>query len=414
MPRPGPRPYECVRRAWHSDRHQPIRGSLIQEIFRIVNEVHSSATKKNKEWQEKLPIVVLKAEEIMYSKANSEAEYVDVKTLWDRANDAINTIIRRDESTETGELLQPCIEAALHLGCTPRRSSRSQRNISPRCYLNPEKPETVSAPLSNLENKVQGNYATKYPFIPQCSNFLTAPLMNSPNTCINYDNPVVQNNDLDYSKLPFSSKTYSPSSKHQSIPRQGHSFSSSYSVYPLYYGNQSHFQDSIFKTSCKSNSNLMMTEDKKSVMEKHSTGGQDASNDTFQASPHYIFDTPHGSGCDLSLRLGPLAAPCLDGENSCPQEMEDGALRTCKVGNKSNDLSSQNDKDLPFFPKHSTRDMLDSSSTKWDHNTQDLNTESILRKRKVAISHPSEDRQFCWPLKVPFKQFNGRINNSDQ
>ncbi|KAM5581640.1 hypothetical protein ABKV19_010739 [Rosa sericea] len=47
----------------------------------------------------------------MYSKANSEAEYTDLKTLWDRANDAINTIIRRDESIETGEeLLQPCIE----------------------------------------------------------------------------------------------------------------------------------------------------------------------------------------------------------------------------------------------------------------------------------------------------------------
>ncbi|THF96048.1 hypothetical protein TEA_023696 [Camellia sinensis var. sinensis] len=117
--RPGPRPYECVRRAWHSDRHQPIRGSLIKEIFRVVNEIHGSATKKNKEWQEKLPIVVLKAEEIMYSKANSEAEYMDLKTLWDRANDAINTIIRRDESTETGEFLQPCIEAALYLGCIP-------------------------------------------------------------------------------------------------------------------------------------------------------------------------------------------------------------------------------------------------------------------------------------------------------
>lgn len=35
-------------------------------------EAHSAATKKNKEWQEKLPVVVLKAEEIMYSKANSE------------------------------------------------------------------------------------------------------------------------------------------------------------------------------------------------------------------------------------------------------------------------------------------------------------------------------------------------------
>ena len=103
MPRPSPRPYECVRKAWHSDRHQPIRGSLIQEILRsnptsqnihigrlsmytsnlicvvclftVVNEVHSSTTKKNKEWQEKLPVAVLKAEEIIYSKANSEVEF---------------------------------------------------------------------------------------------------------------------------------------------------------------------------------------------------------------------------------------------------------------------------------------------------------------------------------------------------
>lgn len=112
MPRPGPRPYECVRRAWHSDRHQPIRGSIIQQIFRfwvfyvvsflryadfgsvfikfscilwlhtmclirLVTESHSAATKKNREWQEKLPVVVLKAEEIMYSKANSEVSLFD-------------------------------------------------------------------------------------------------------------------------------------------------------------------------------------------------------------------------------------------------------------------------------------------------------------------------------------------------
>ncbi|CAH2077251.1 unnamed protein product [Thlaspi arvense] len=135
MPRPGPRPYDCIRRAWHSDRHQPMRGLLIQEIFRIVCEIHSQSTKKNTEWQEKLPVVVLRAEEIMYSKANSEAEYMDMKTLLDRTNDAINTIIRLDETTETGEFLQPCIEAALHLGCTPRRATRSQRNINARCYL---------------------------------------------------------------------------------------------------------------------------------------------------------------------------------------------------------------------------------------------------------------------------------------
>lgn len=41
-------------------------------LIRVVNGKHTSCTKGNREWQEKLPIVVFKAEEIMYSKANSE------------------------------------------------------------------------------------------------------------------------------------------------------------------------------------------------------------------------------------------------------------------------------------------------------------------------------------------------------
>uniref|UniRef100_A0A1D1YR45 Histone acetyltransferase p300 n=1 Tax=Anthurium amnicola TaxID=1678845 RepID=A0A1D1YR45_9ARAE len=156
MPRPGPRPYECVKRAWHSDRHQPVRGSLIREIFRVANEVHCPATRKNKEWQEKLPSVVLKAEEIMYSKANSEAEYVDLSTLWERANDAIDTIIRRDDSDESGNLLQPCIEAALTLGCIPRRASRSQRHSNPRCYLSSSAQEAIK-PSTSSHNVLNGN-----------------------------------------------------------------------------------------------------------------------------------------------------------------------------------------------------------------------------------------------------------------
>ncbi|CAN0877568.1 hypothetical protein LINGRAHAP2_LOCUS11961 [Linum grandiflorum] len=134
----GTRPYECVKRAWHSVRLQSIRGSLIQEIFRVVNEAHSSMTKKNKEWQDKLPAVVLKAEEILYSKATSQAEYMDLTTLWDRTNDAINTIIRRDNASETGQFLHPCIEAALNLGCPATQGTRSHKNCSSsnlRCYL---------------------------------------------------------------------------------------------------------------------------------------------------------------------------------------------------------------------------------------------------------------------------------------
>ncbi|KAI7758291.1 hypothetical protein M8C21_014653 [Ambrosia artemisiifolia] len=51
----------------------------------------------------------------MYSKANSQTKYMNLETLWDRANDAINTIFRLDESTETGVFLQPCIE--VHENC---------------------------------------------------------------------------------------------------------------------------------------------------------------------------------------------------------------------------------------------------------------------------------------------------------
>jgi hypothetical protein len=185
MPRPGPRPYECVRRAWHSDRHQPMRASLIQRLFRMANQVHSPATRKNQEWQEKLPFVVLKAEEIIYSKANSEAEYMDENTLCERANDAIDTIIRKDDSTETGALLQPCIEAALILGCVPRRASRSQRYSNPGCYLNASTPVGFSA-KETIENNSKSNSVSSPPLLLQCP--VPPPLDHAPSSKY-YSNP---------------------------------------------------------------------------------------------------------------------------------------------------------------------------------------------------------------------------------
>jgi hypothetical protein len=41
----------------------------------MANEVHSPETRKNQECQDKLPVVVFKAEEIIYSKANSEVPF---------------------------------------------------------------------------------------------------------------------------------------------------------------------------------------------------------------------------------------------------------------------------------------------------------------------------------------------------
>jgi len=42
----------------------------------VVNDMHGSSTKKNKEYQEKLPIVVLRAEGIIYSKANFKVTFL--------------------------------------------------------------------------------------------------------------------------------------------------------------------------------------------------------------------------------------------------------------------------------------------------------------------------------------------------
>ncbi|KAJ8568650.1 hypothetical protein K7X08_028183 [Anisodus acutangulus] len=216
MPRPGPRPYECVRRSWHSDRHQPMRGSIIQQIFRVVRERHGVVTKKNREWQQKLPVVVLKAEEIMYSKANSEAEYMDPETLWDRVNDAIDTIIRRDE-TETGQLLPPCVEVALNLGCIPERASRSQRNTNPRSYLSPrtEEPHCVP-PKVFCRNTSESNQPL----------FLRPSNVNSPRLASEFDRPVMPS----INKLGASS-----SAKPINIPESSSPLDVG-SVYPLFYG----------------------------------------------------------------------------------------------------------------------------------------------------------------------------------
>ncbi|MCD9645821.1 hypothetical protein HAX54_035117 [Datura stramonium] len=226
MPRPGPRPYECVRRAWHSDRHQPMRGSIIQQIFRVVRERHSVVTKKNREWQQKLPVVVLKAEEIMYSKANCEAEYMDPETLWDRVNDAIDTIIRRDE-TETGQLLPPCVEAALNLGCIPERASRSQRNSNPRSYLSPRTQEPNCVPpkvFSKSANELNSSSSLPIRSANQPL-FLRPSNVNSPRLASEFDRHVI----------PCINNLGASSSAKAIIPESSSSLDLG-SVYPLFYG----------------------------------------------------------------------------------------------------------------------------------------------------------------------------------
>ncbi|XP_020596043.1 uncharacterized protein LOC110036038 [Phalaenopsis equestris] len=364
MPRPGPRPYECVRRVWHSDRHQPIRGSLIQEIFRLANEVHCNATRKNKEWQEKLPFVVLKAEEIMYSKANSEAEYMDLKTLWDRANDAIDTIIRKDDANESGDLLQPCIEAALNLGCIPRRASRSQRHSNPVSYLSPNSKE-----LTDVSQKPQDDSKTNQ----LCSKSMLPPLM--PGQSSNLHGSATQVRSKNSAAGPEIQFMPSTASKGQNpfleIPNKdlackARGFPVPVDlgfVYPLYYGDGHHSLPTLQSQPHVNPQELRET--KPSVqcngmafIIRNISEGLDGIADCDKTSK-----LAPGTECDLSLRLGLPSPPSSDFESAWAREVEDvgsssscdgakswGALRNVAGAmNIERSLSSARDKWFDFF-----------------------------------------------------------------
>ncbi|XP_010250149.1 PREDICTED: uncharacterized protein LOC104592463 [Nelumbo nucifera] len=443
MPRPGPRPYECVRRAWHSDRHQPMRGSLIQEIFRVVNEIHNAATKKNKEWQEKLPIVVLRAEEIMYSKANSEAEYMDLKTLWERLNDAINTIIRRDESTETGEgnLLQPCIEAALHLGCIPRRASRSQRHSNPRCYLNPSAQEPTSVPPRVPDSTTHrgpphllplrsGDRTTSPRFFPyySTSTFTRPTTMHSPRLGSECSTPVTRDNNPATStsrEFRFPAGSFRPSGGNQSFRAETYPQSNLGCVYPLYYGTviQTKEPQLSFQTPQVSNRNTVVGPPcvpstsarepaERGVLENFFPCGVPVKTPTttVQADPQNVPERPPEPECDLSLRLGPLSTDGIAAENRWVHEVEDVGSSSSQEGSKFSDSSPQNEKEFCFFPRDNADDPLESSSSKWSSEGEGgLYLDAPFKKLKTTGSSSAEDGQFCWQPKLPSDQFFARM-----
>ncbi|CAL9069294.1 unnamed protein product [Musa banksii] len=377
MPRPGPRPYECVRRAWHSDRHQPIRGSIIQEIFRVANDVHSPATRKNKEFQEKLPFVVLKAEEIMYSKANSEAEYVDLKTLRDRVNDAIDTIIRKEDGTESGDLLQPCIEAALNLGCIPRRVSKSQHRSNPVCYLSPVANDNRTASLkisdsNSLESMLQkkhnqGKLQTSASEFPSWYTAVFRP----PNmTCssipeVKFNNSGVSGGHINSSvfnrtECPISIKPSAYCQERVSVPLASYTCPNLAGVYPLYYSDS--------RRDVVSGQHFQITQGPRHHMATATmrcAESPDEAEISFTESPigsnigASKADSTHMEtskiGWDLSLRLG-LPSPPSFGESTWPNEHEDAGSSNSSDGSKYYDLSVAREWVINFGGTNSPQD----------------------------------------------------------
>ncbi|CAI8610339.1 unnamed protein product [Vicia faba] len=401
MPRPGPRPYECVRRAWHSERHQPIRGSIIQQIFRVVTEAHTPVTKKNKEWQEKLPVVVLKAEEIMYSKANSEAEYLNPDTLWDRLNDAVNTIIRRDETTETGDLLPPCVEAALNLGCKPVRTSRSDRHNNPRTYLGPRPQQ----PPSGSPRPVVGN--------PLNYGKVTSSAL-AQNPVADSNQHANRNSNLSGSgNYPYSFS----SGPHQPLSMEAKPSLNAGSVYPLYYGSEVR-EPQVRRTAGDNTSSDTIFVGRPVIAPVPEPSGigllENSSYGRFQHVANRIVQETavgtqesQGRECDLSLRLGQCLQTSSSGKSSSVFEIDGVGLGLSHDGNMYSHPSLQRNREVFLYPRGPGYGTIDSNS-RGNVEGEDQNLEAMFRKRKAPLANNGEDGQFCRHLGVPSNRFTGR------
>ncbi|KAE8056365.1 hypothetical protein FH972_013143 [Carpinus fangiana] len=335
----------------------------------------------------------------MYSKANSEAEYMDLKTLWERTNDAINTIIRRDESTENGKLLQPCIEAALNLGCTPRRASRSQRNSIPRCYLSPSTQEASGVSRVTVENSNQGAYTPNSKYVSRCPNFV------KPTTLIstNPKSPVALINDCASNEPPFASENVRPSSNNPSLPMENYPASNFYSVYPLYYGNLRQFEEP-WPGFAISNLTSNILEPAKMGVESRFCCNVDASYKMTETNTRRTPANTFHSGCDLSLRLGPVPVTCPSVGKSNLKDVED-------VGSGSGQ-SPQVDKKLSFCPGGNVYGPTDSCSSKWSFEGKYRKDEATARKRKADFNQPAEDQQLFWQPNLPCSHLTGSMRNS--
>ncbi|KZV18875.1 hypothetical protein F511_31714 [Dorcoceras hygrometricum] len=415
MPRPGPRPYECVKRAWHSDRHQPLRGLIIQQIFRLVHENHCGGTKKNREWLEKLPVVVLKSEEIMYSKANSEAEYSNLETLWDRVNEAIDTIIRKEESKETGGLLPPCVEAALNLGCVPVRASRSQRNKNPRSYLGARNQEPF-----DLSPNVSNTHATEHhsvqipPRTAELSMFNKLPNVDSPrlvsesNKCLTVDTNKGVASSCE--RLPCIGNNWCTELGSNNSLNIG-------SVYPLHYTNFETQQASqlCFQEPRKSDAIIFGVPIFPSVAKPAEIGtlqnlfpyaaDSGLTHRSLQSDPKNSKGKEPQTACDLSLRLGRFSGSNPTRENNPGCGTDSVVCRVSQVEDRPIF------KEFHFFPVESTlaRDPSMQSRGNRSYEVENPEGEEVARKRKLAVSGDADQELCFWSQDYISNQFDGRM-----
>lgn len=378
---------------------------------------------------------------------------MNLETLWDRLNDAVNTIIRRDETTESGDRLPPCVEgknilafqvldsyrkcirfslffviclyehkplvipvlsffaaslwnsAALNLGCVPVRASRSQRHSNPRTYLTPRGQEPTldkatderCLPTSSLPPANQLNFARAKTMNPKQHNNPTIPS----NPAFLLENvPVVHN-------------SYSMTETNTPLNLG--------SVYPLYYGFRCPTEEPNLGSQISADANQQTIFLGRPIVSsteppaEHCLRSCKTGNAMSRFPPEVITAREEklpDTECDLSLRLGLPSQPCVSTRKAWALETGDIAPSSSHETHKFHDQTTYANKEFTFFPSRTAFDSLGSCSNMWSSDGGGRNPESSTKKRKDPFSSNEEDEPFCLPPEVPSYWFNSQTKGS--
>lgn len=212
----------------------------------------------------------------------------------------------------------------MHLGCIPRRSSRSQRNDSPR-YLRPENLEGASVADCNLNADAYGNFAKISPLILHCpQQYSMFETTNPLPSCLKvHDRSFHSRNPSHVNKFLMLQKNFIPTDSHHASALTPTS-SNLWSVFPLCCSDQLLPDGSKLNSSKASLSSSQLIEsDKIGSQQRFPPSKLDSLNASCPSNLERTSEKEQHVECDLTLRLGSVVAHRATIENS----------RSLQVGN---------------------------------------------------------------------------------
>lgn len=211
------------------------------------------------------------------------------------------------------------------MGCTPRRSSRSQRNDSPR-YLRPENLEGASVADCNLNADAYGNLANIGPLILHCpKQYSMFETMNPLPSCLKVkDRSFHSRNPSHVSKFLMLQKNFIPTDSHHASAVTSSSSNLS-SAFPLCYSDQ-HLPDGSKLNSSKASlsSSQLIESDKIGLQQRFPPSKLDSLNARCPSNLERTSEKGQHVECDLTLRLGSVVAHHASIENSWSVQVGNG------------------------------------------------------------------------------------------